>query len=146
MSAGPPSPIQLAPVGRLFRLVRPGARYVVTREGEERPGVWLPDGTNLPPGATDDYPENEARSLLAVLRALEGRAAGKGGRHAAEASSPDGRLIARARRKLGLTMSGLAGLLGVDNAQLSRAMSGELPAKHRDAIKALLKSGAKKAT
>lgn len=140
----PTSPIQAvqtAPDGGFYRLTRPGARYVVTRQGDERPGSWVPDGDALDaldPQAVDAFPEDEARSLLAVLRALEGRAAGKGGRRAAEPTSPDGRLVARARKQLGLTMAGLAEAIGADPAQLSRALSGELPAKHREKLKELL--------
>ncbi len=141
----PPSPLHVIPAGRLFQVTRPGARYATHREGDERPGVWLDEATPAAPGFVDAFPEDEARSLLVTLRAIETRPrGGKGGRPAGEATTPDGKLIVKARKALGLTMSGLAGALGIQNAQLSRAMTGELPAKHRDAIKALIKSKGKR--
>lgn len=137
-----PNPIQATPAGRLFRLTRPGARYAVHSEGDARPGAWLPDGEPLPEGWTDVYPETEARALLPFLRAVSH------GRRAAEPTTADGRLIARACKKLGLTAAGLGDVIGANEAVLSRARNGELPAKHREAIKALIapKKSKRKAT
>ncbi len=58
----------------------------------------------------------------------------------------DGRLVARACKRLGVTAAALAERIGAHEAVLSRARHGELPEQHREAIKALLKSGAGKAT
>lgn len=140
------SPIQVVHDGPRLRLVRPGARYVIDLSGEEHRGVWLPDGEPTPAGSADLFVETEARALLPLLRALEGRAAGKGGRIAGEATSPDGKLIARACKRLGLTVVALAEAIGAHESVLSRARSGELPAKHRDAIKALIKGKSKRAS
>lgn len=136
-----PQPIHAAPGPDGFRVVRPGARYAVHHEGDERPGAWLPDGEALPKGWGDAFPEDEARSLLPFLRAR-----GTAGRVAAEPTSKDGRLVARACKWLGVTAAALGERIGAHEAVLSRARSGELPEKHREAIKALLKSGAGKAT
>lgn len=137
----PKSPFQVVPAGHLFRLTRPGARYATRREADERPGAWLPDGEALPEGWADAFPEDEARSLLPFLRVR-----GTAGRRAAAPTSADGKLIARACKRLGLSAVALAGAIGAHESVLSRARHGELPEAHRDAIKALLKSGAEKAT
>jgi hypothetical protein len=136
-------PIQAVPSPAGFRLTRPGARYAVRPEGDARPGAWLPDGDALPLGWTDVYPENEARALLPFLRVRA-----TAGRQAGEATTPDGKLIARACKKFGLTAAALGEQIGAAEAVLSRARNGELPAKHRDAIKALLapKKSKRKAT
>lgn len=128
----PKSPIQAVPAGRSFRLTRPGARYVIARSGDEHVGAWLPDGEPLPAGSTDTFPENEARALLPFLRVR-----GTAGRKGAAPTTPDGQLIARACKRLGLTVAALAEAIGAHESVLSRARSGELPAKHRDAIKTL---------
>lgn len=135
------SPIQAVPVGRSFRLTRPGARYVIARSGEAHVGQWLPDGEALPAGSSDTYPEHEARALLPFLRVR-----GTAGRKGAEPTTPDGKLIARACKRLGLTVVALAAAIGAHESVLSRARSGELPAKHRDAIKALIKGKSKRAS
>ena len=127
------NPIQVVPAGRLFKLRRGGSRYVIDRSGEEHVGAWLPDGEWLPAGSTDTFPENEARALLPFLRVRS-----TAGRKVAEPTTPDGKLIARACKHLGLTVVALAEEIGAHESVLSRARSGELPAKHRDAIKALL--------
>lgn len=137
-----PDPIQAVSSPAGFRLSRPGARYAVRPEGDARPGAWLPEGEALPLGWTDVYPENEARALLPFLRATSH------GRKAAEPTTPDGKLIARACKKFGLTAAALGEKIGAAEAVLSRARNGELPAKHRDAIRALLapKKSKRKAT
>ena len=141
MPARRPQPIHAVPVPEGFRVVRPGARYAVHRDGDERPGAWLADGEALPRGWGDVFTEDEARLLLPFLRVR-----GTAGRVAAEPTSKDGRLVARACKKLGVTAAALAERIGAHEAVLSRARHGELPEKHREAIKALLKSGAKGAT
>ncbi|WP_438029089.1 hypothetical protein [Sorangium sp. So ce233] len=80
--------------------------------------------------------------MLPLLRRLEGAAAGKGGRKGAEPTTPDGRLIARACKRLGLTAAALAEAVGAHESVLSRARHGDLPEKHREAIAALLRGGA----
>ncbi len=127
-------PVQIAPSLGGYRLVRPGARYAVHRKGEEHRGEWIAEGDALPKGWADTYPEDEARSLLPFLRALGH------GRKAAEPTTPDGKLIARACKRLGLTAAALAEAIGAHESVLSRARHGELPKVHRDAITALLKS------
>jgi len=130
-----------SPLG--YRLTRPGARYAVHREEDARPGTWLPDSEALPEGWTDVYLEDEARSLLPFLRSRGGA-----GRKGGAPTTLDGKLVALACKKLGLTATALADLIGATKAQLSRARAGELPAKHREAIKALLapKKSKRKAT
>lgn len=138
------SPIQVVLVGRMFSIVRPGSHYAIRRSGDEHTGAWLPKGEALPVGSVDTFTENEARAVLPMLRAIEGRAAGKGGRTSRAPTTPDGKLIARACRRLGLTAVALAEAIGAHEGVLSRARSGELPEKHRVAIKTLL--AARKAT
>lgn len=136
------SPIQAIPTGRsLFRLSRPGARYAVHLDGDARPGAWLPDGEPLADGWTDVYPENEARALLPFLRVR-----GTAGRHGAEPTTPDGKLVARACKRLGLSAARLGETIGAHESVLSRARHGELPEVHRVAIKALLKGKPKGAS
>lgn len=72
------SPIQVVSTGHLFKLTRPGARWVIDRRGcgrdnDEHQGVWL---ANAVPSFSlnDAFPEYEARALLPLLRALESRA------------------------------------------------------------------------
>lgn len=140
MSTRKRNPIQAVSTPEGFRLVRPGARYAVLRAGEEHRGLWLPDDEVLPAGYTDACPENEARALLPFLRATGH------GRKAAEPTSADGKLIARACKRLGITAAALGERIGAHEAVLSRARHGELPAHHRDAIKALLKGKGKSAS
>jgi hypothetical protein len=128
-------PIQVVKIGGAFRLVRPGARYAVLREGEEHRGAWLAADEVIDPGWTDAYPEHEARSLLPFLR---GQAARR--RPATEPTSADGRLIQRACRGLGVSASGLARMIGAHESVLSRARHGDLPEVHRESIRALLKA------
>ena len=135
-----PSPIQAVSSPAGFRLVRPGARYAVHRKGEAHRGEWLAENEALPKGWADTYPENEARALLPFLRALGH------GRKAAEPTTPDGKLVARACKRLGLTAAALAETIGAHESVLSRARHGELPKAHRDAITALLKGKAKGAS
>lgn len=135
-----PNPIQATPHYSKFRLTRPGARYAVHREEDARPGAWLPDGEELPEGWLDIFSEDEARLLLPFLRVRA-----TGGRQGGEPTTADGRLVARACKRLGLTAAGLAEKIGAHESVLSRARNGELPEKHRDAIRALLR-GAKEAT
>lgn len=134
----------LVPAG--FRLVRPGARYAVQRRGKEHVGDWLPENEPLPKGWTDAFREDTARALLPLLRRLEGAAAGKGGRKGAEPTSADGRLVARACKRLGLTAAALAESIGAHQSVLSRARGGELPKKYREAINVLLKVKGKDAS
>ena len=136
-----PNPIQAVASTAGFRLIRPGARYAVHSDGDARPGAWLPDGDATPDGWTDVYPENEARALLPFLRAR-----GTGGRPGGAPTTADGRLVAHACKRLGLSAAGLAEKIGAHESVLSRARNGELPAVHREAIRALLRPGAGKAT
>jgi hypothetical protein len=138
MASRKPKPIQAVQSPAGFRLVRPGARYVVERQGEEHRGEWLPESEPLG-GARDTFTEGEARLLLPLLRELEGRAAGKGGRPRAEPTTPDGRLVDRACKRLGLSAVALAASIGAHESVLSRARHGELPPAHREAILALLR-------
>ncbi len=117
-----------------FRLVRPGARYAVCRKGDARPGTWLSADEALPDGWVDTFPEEEARSLLPFLRAR-----GTAGRRGAAPTTADGRLVARACERLGLTAAALGERIGAHEAVLSRARHGALSKKHRETIKALLK-------
>jgi hypothetical protein len=133
-----PSPIQVVPAGSLYRLTRLGARYVIRRSDDEHVGAWLPDGEALSAESRDEFTEDEARALLPLLRAMEGRAAGKGGRTSREPTTVDGKLIAHTCKRLGLTVVALAEAIGAHESVLSRARSGKLPAKHRAAIEALL--------
>ena len=125
--------VPAAPVGtRRFCIVRPGARYAVHRVGDARPGAWVPLDEPIADGWVDTFPEDEARCLLPFLRAR------RGGRRAAEPTTPDGRLIDRACKRLGLTATGLGDRIGAHVSVLSRARHGELPEVHRKAIKDLL--------
>ena len=129
----PKSPIQVQLSGAVARLVKPGARYAVRRSGEERRGEWVPEGEPLPRGAGDTFTEAEARLVLPFLRVR-----GTAGRRGAEPTTADGKLVARACKKLGVTAAGLAERIGAHESVLSRARHGELPEAHRLAIKALL--------
>jgi hypothetical protein len=139
MASRKPNPIQAVSSPQGFRLVRPGARYAVDREGEEYNGSWL-DYDAPVHGANDTFTEGEARLLLPLLRAMEGMAAGKGGRPATTPTTPDGRLVARACKKLGLSGLELAHRIGAHESVLSRARHGVLPEKHREAIRGLLQA------
>ncbi len=140
MPARKPQPIHAVPVPEGFRVVRAGARYAVHRDGDERPGAWLADGEALPKSWGDTFTEDEARLLLPFLRVR-----GTAGRKGADPTTADGRLVARACERLGVTAAALAERIGAHEAVLSRARHGELPEKHREAIKALLNGGAGKA-
>lgn len=122
-------------LGRHARILKPGARYVVRRKGDEHEGRWLPDGEATPAGYGDTFTEAEARLLLPFLRAR-----GAAGRVSREATTPDGKLVVRAKRALGLTAAGLGEAIGAHESVLSRALHGSLPDAHREAIRALLKS------
>ena len=126
------SPIQVVFVGWWWKLTRPGAHYAVERRGDEHRGAWVPDGEESPEGWHDAFPENEARALLPFLRAVAH------GRRASEPTTPDGKLISKACKITGLTVAGLAVAIRVDKSTLSRARHGELPAKHRAAIQAVI--------
>lgn len=125
--------IQIQTSGAVARLVKPGARYAVRRSGEEHRGEWVPDGEALPRGAGDTFTEAEARLVLPFLRVR-----GTAGRRGAEPTTADGKLVARACRKLGVTAVGLGERIGAHESVLSRARHGELPEAHRLAIMALL--------
>lgn len=129
-----PPPIHAVPSEEGFRLTRPGARYAVHSEGDARPGTWVPDGDALEAGWSDTFPEDEARSLLPFLRVRA-----TAGRQGAEPTTPDGKLVAKACTRLGLTAAGLGDRIGAHESVLSRARNGDLPEKHRAAIRALLK-------
>ncbi len=135
----PKQQIQAVSTHEGFRLVRPGARYAVCRKGDARPGAWLREDEALPMGWVDAFPEEEARSLLPFLRAR-----GKAGRRGAAPTTADGRLVARACARLGLTAAALAERIGVHETMLSKARNGTLVKKHREAIKALLKEEQRK--
>lgn len=141
MTSKKPSPIQVVSAPDGFRIVRPGARYAVERQGEEHRGAWLSEGEPLR-RAEDTFTESEARLLVPLLRELEGRAAGKGGRPRGEPTTPDGKLLDRACKRLGLSAAGLAASIGAHESVLSRARHGELPKAHREAILALLSTEA----
>jgi hypothetical protein len=129
----PKSPIQVQMSGAVARLVRPGARYAVRRTGEEHHGAWVPDGDPLPKGTGDTFTEAEARLVLPFLRVR-----GTAGRRGAEPTTADGKLVARACKKLGVSAAGLGERIGAHESVLSRARHGELPEAHRLAIRALL--------
>lgn len=118
------------------RIVKPGARYVVTRAGEEHRGAWVPESEPLPPGASDTFTESEARLVLPLLR---GR--GAAGRRGAEPTTPDGQLVDRACKELGITAGVLAERLGTDAAVISRARRGTLAGIHRERILEMLAKG-----
>lgn len=130
-----PSFVRVDTTDRGAVILSPGARYAVKREGEAWEGEWFPLGSPLPAGWSDAFTEPEARLLLPSLR-LRANA----GRAAREPTTADGRLIARAKRTLGLTAAQLAKALGTHESVLSRAMHGALPDAHRAALRALLTS------
>jgi hypothetical protein len=132
--------------GDLCRLAKPGARYAVYRGCAEVPGVWAPSAKPLPNGLADTFSADEARLLLPLLRELDTRPSGKGGRKAAPPTTPDGHLVARACRQLGLTGAALAERIGAHESVLSRARHGELPEVHREAIHTLLRGGVTSST
>lgn len=138
MASSKPNPIQAVSTPGGFFLVRPGARFVVERQGEEHRGAWRADGEPRR-DADETFTEGEARLLLPLLRELEVRAAGKGGRPRSEPTSPDGKLVDRACKRLGLSAVALAASIGAHQSVLSRARHGELPLAHREAILALLR-------
>lgn len=142
-----PHEIQVSPTDATdgtYRLTRPNARYAVDRSGaDEHAGVWIPATEPLPPGWVDTFPEAEARSLVYLLRELGRRPAGKGGRPPATPTTPDGQLIERAKRGLGVTGIELARAIGVHETVLSRALHGELTDVQRDKIEALVATDTK---
>jgi hypothetical protein len=129
----PKNAIQVQTSGLTARIVRPGARYAVRRSGEEYRGAWVPDGEALSRGTSETFTEAEARLVLPFLRVR-----GTAGRRGSEPTTADGKLVARACGKLGLSAVGLAEKIGAHESVLSRARHGELPETHREAIKALL--------
>jgi hypothetical protein len=128
-----PNQIQVQTSGLTARIIRPGARYAVRRSGEEYRGAWVSDGEALPRGTSETFTEAEARLLLPFLRVRS-----TAGRRGSEPTTADGKLVARACRKLGLSAVGLAEKIGAHESVLSRARHGELPETHREAICALL--------
>ena len=135
----PKSPIQVQVMSaNVVRIVRPGARYAVTRSGEEYRGGWAPEGTPLSRHASDRFTEDEGRLLLPFLRVR-----GTAGRPGSEPTTADGKLVARACKRLGVSAAGLAERIGAHESVLSRARHGELPEAHRLAIKALLDASKK---
>ena len=117
------------------RILKPGARYVVLRRGDQHEGRWLTDGEATPRGHTDLFTEAEARLLVPFLRVR-----GSAGRTSREATTPDGKLVTKAKRLLGLTAAGLADAIGAHETALSRALHGSLTDAQREAIRALLKN------
>lgn len=95
------------------------------------------------PGLCDDV--GRLTAALIAERAAKERT-NKGGRPAAAPTTADGKLVARACKRLGITAAALAERIGAHEAVLSRARHGELPAHHRDAIRALLKGKGKGAS
>jgi len=127
-----PLPLQIP----LFRLVRTGSRYAVHREGDARPGAWIPDDAALQEGWSEVFPEDEARSLLPLLRSRA-----MPGRTGASPTSADGKLIERARQCLGFrTVAELAVHLEIHESVLSRARHGTLPPAHRKTLEKIVKS------
>lgn len=129
--------ITLSPVHRsaLVQVVRPGARYAVTAEGDELRGAWVPDGVRCAAGQRDSFTSPEGMLLLPLLRARHA-----GGRPRAPATTPHGRLIDRACRRLGISAEQLATRIDAHESILSRARTGNatLLPKHLDALHALL--------
>lgn len=137
----PKSPIQVQVMSaNVVRIVRPGARYAVNRSGEEYQGRWALEGAPLDRHTSDRFTEDEARLLLPFLRVR-----GTAGRRGADPTTPDGKLVARACKKLGVTAAGLGERIGAHESVLSRARHGELTEAHRLAIKALLDASKKRA-
>jgi len=83
-------------------------------------------------------PRAEIEAEVADLLRPAPRAPGAG-RKAAKATTPDGRLVARAAKRAG-SMAALATLTGVHASTLSRALHGELRDDHRAAIQMFLTS------
>lgn len=109
-----PSPIVIQPHGARFQIVRAGEVYVVPKEGPDLSGEWhKPDA--IPDGFTSELTSREAGLLAPVLRG------NKGGRPRSEAATPDGKLIDRACKLLGVNQAGLAAMSGIAPAVLSRA-------------------------
>lgn len=117
------------------RLLRPGARYAVTRTGEAYQGTWVRDADELPAGASDAFTEDEARIALALLRERT-----RTGRLPGRAETEDGRLIDAVRAARHVTDVELAAELGTGAAVLSRARSGKGPLSEelRRRLRALL--------
>ena len=135
----PSNPIQVQMSGAVARLVKPGARYAAHRTGEEYRGEWVLEGDPLPLGTRETFTEAEARLVLPFLRVR-----GTAGRRGAEPTTADGKLVARACKKLGVTAAGLGERIGAHESVLSRARHGELPEAHRAAIRALLDASKKR--
>lgn len=132
-----PSPIHLVSDGpTTVFIARPGARYAVAHEGDELRGVWLLHGEACAKTQRDHFTLAEGALLLPFLRARIG------GRPPTPATTPEGRLIDRACRKLGLSAEQLAAQIGADKTVLSRARtrSDALPSKYKQALHALLAS------
>lgn len=134
------SRIQVESAGHELRIIRPGARYVITRSGEEHRGAWLCNDQALPAGSFDAFPEHEARSLLPLLRART-----SAGRPSRKPTTLEGVFVAYAKKELGMTASALAEAIGVTDSTLSKAVEGSLPAVHIKAIEELLKNSQLKA-
>lgn len=123
-------------------LVRPGARYAVLRHDDGKfggyTGRWVPETRGRPPGFDDAFSFDEARLLLPLLRSLHARG---GGRPAAKPTTTHGRLVARAQRRTGLTLTLLGARIGAHPSKLSRVLAGKkhLTAEQHEKLVALVK-------
>lgn len=132
------SKLRVVVEGGRARILRPGARYAVTRDGEAYQGIWVRDGDELPAGASDSFTEDEARIALALLRDNT-----RTGRPARAPTTEDGRLIDEVCRVRKITQKDLAAELGTGAAVVSRARRGEQPLSqaHRDRLATMIGKG-----
>lgn len=132
-----PSFLRVVITGDVAQLVTPSARFAAYRQGDEYDGEWITLGDDLPEGWSDAFTADEAKLLLPFLRARV-----NAGRAARSATTPDGRLIVRAKKTLNMTAAQIGAAIGVHESVISRAMNGALPAAHRDALQTLLRERA----